>query len=106
MNKKIKRYLEEIDKTENKMKELDAYLKGVKAALKAEEETEMIKTIRSMKLESHELFELLNGIQNGDVVFQHNEESDSDEEEGSFVVKEDISDEMEDETYDELEENE
>ena len=84
MNKKIKRYLDEIERTEKKIAELQNYLKGVRMALKAEEENEMIKSIRGMKLNSHDLFDLLNGIQDGSIVFQA-EESDSDDASGSFV---------------------
>ena len=43
MNKKYKRYLDEIEKTETKITELQEYLKVTKAALKQEEELEMIK---------------------------------------------------------------
>ena len=38
MNRKIKRYLDEIERTEKKIEELQAYLKGVRVALKAEDE--------------------------------------------------------------------
>lgn len=103
MNRKIKRYLEEIDKTERKLEELNSYLKGIRAALRAEEETEMIKTIRGMKLEGRELFEFLNNIQSGKVVFQPNEESESDEEEGSFSFVEADQSEMGDDEHDEME---
>lgn len=88
MNRKIKRYLDEIERTEKKIEELQAYLKGVRVALKAEEENEMIKSIRSMKLNSHELFDLLNGIQDGSISFQVDEESGSNEESGSLFFKE------------------
>ena len=56
LNRRIKRYLEEIDKTERKIAELQQYLKGVQSALKQEENNEMIKSIRGMKLSSKELF--------------------------------------------------
>ena len=75
MNKRIKRYLEEIEKTEKKIAELQKYLRGVQAALKQEENNEMIKSIRGMKLNSHELFDLLNGIQDGSVSFKVDEAS-------------------------------
>ena len=88
MNRKIKCYLDEIERTEKKIEELQAYLKGVRVALKAEEENEMIKSIRSMKLNSHELFDLLNGIQDGSISFQVDEESGSNEESGSLFFKE------------------
>ena len=42
MNKKYKRYLDEIERTEAKIAELQEYLKITKAALKQEEELEMI----------------------------------------------------------------
>ena len=63
MNKKIKKYMEEIHKTEKKIADLQQYLKGLHAALKQEEDNEMIKSIRGMKLDSHALHDLLNGIQ-------------------------------------------
>ena len=37
MNKKIKKYLDEIAKTEKKIADLQQYLRGVQAALKASE---------------------------------------------------------------------
>lgn len=67
MNKKYKRYLDEIEKTEAKIAELQEYLKTTKAALKQEEELEMIKAIRSMKLKGRDLFDVLNQMQNGNV---------------------------------------
>ena len=38
MNKKIKKYLDEIAKTEKKIADLQQYLRGVQAALKQEED--------------------------------------------------------------------
>ena len=67
MNKKYKRYLDEIERTEAKIAELQEYLKITKAALKQEEELEMIKAIRSMKLKGRDLFDVLNQMQNGNV---------------------------------------
>ena len=55
--------MEEIHKTEKKITDLQQYLKGLHAALKQEEDNEMIKSIRGMKLDSHALHDLLNGIQ-------------------------------------------
>ena len=45
MNKKIKKYLDEIAKTEKKIADLQQYLRGVQAALKQEEDNEMIRCI-------------------------------------------------------------
>lgn len=103
MNRRIKRYLEEIDKTERKIAELQRYLKGIQSALKQEENNEMIKSIRGMKLSSKELFDLLNGIQDGSIRFQ----TDGDAEED--IPAEESSDEMkerEDNNYGENQGNE
>lgn len=43
--------MEEIEKTEKKISDLQQYLKGIKSALKEEENNEMIRAIRGMKLE-------------------------------------------------------
>ena len=103
LNRRIKRYLEEIDKTERKIAELQQYLKGVQSALKQEENNEMIKSIRGMKLSSKELFDLLNGIQDGSVRFQVNGASEEN------IPVEESSDEMrerEDNNYGEDQEDE
>ena len=84
MNKKIKKYLDEIAKTEKKIADLQQYLRGVQAALKQEEDNEMIRCIRGMKMENGQLYDLLDGIQNGTVKFQVSRESDE-EGSGSFV---------------------
>lgn len=102
MNRKIKRYLDEIDRTEKKITELQQYLKGVRVALREEENNEMIKSIRGMKLQGKELFQLLNGIQDGSISFVMSEESE--EETGSFIYREN-QDEREDEYNGEMEEN-
>ena len=47
--------MEEIEKTEKKISDLQQYLKGIKSALKEEENNEMIRAIRGMKLEGEEL---------------------------------------------------
>ncbi|MFR8179845.1 MAG: DUF4315 family protein [Dorea sp.] len=86
LNRKIKKYLDEIEKTEKKIADLEMYLKGVRSALKEEENNEMIKSIRGMKLKGQELFDLLNGIQDGTISFVASGESE--EESGSFVVQE------------------
>lgn len=102
MNRKIKKYLDEIEKTEKKIADLEMYLKGVRSALKEEENNEMIKSIRGMKLKGQELFDLLNGIQDGTISFVASGES---EESGSFVVQEEKR-ESEENEYGEMEEME
>ena len=46
MNKRIKKYMEEIEQTESKIADLQVYLKGIRNALKEEEDKEMVKSIR------------------------------------------------------------
>ena len=58
MNKKIKKYLDEIAKTEKKIADLQQYLRGVQAALKQEEDNEMIRCIRGMKMDNDQLYDL------------------------------------------------
>lgn len=109
MNKRIKRYLDEIEKTEKKIADLQQYLKGVQSALKQEENNEMIKSIRSMKLDSHQLFDLLNGIQDGSIIFTTDGEFKSgDSEEDSLFVGEQMHRALESEefSYGENEEDE
>lgn len=65
MNKKLKRYLEEIDRTEEKIAELQGHLKNIRAAQKQEEDLEIVRSIRGMKLSGRDLFALLNGLQDG-----------------------------------------
>ena len=103
LNRKIKKYLDEIEKTEKKIADLEMYLKGVRSALKEEENNEMIKSIRGMKLKGQELFDLLNGIQDGTISFVASGESE--EESGSFVVQEEKR-ESEENEYGEMEETE
>ena len=95
MNKKIKKYLDEIAKTEKKIADLQQYLRGVQAALKQEEDNEMIRCIRGMKMDN-------DGIQSGKVKFQVSRESD-DEGSGSFVFTEENKEEYQN---GEMEENE
>lgn len=44
MNKKIKKYLDEIAKTEKKIADLQQYLRGVQAALKQDDQPEGLET--------------------------------------------------------------
>lgn len=70
MNKKLMRYLDEADRTEAKIAELQEHLKGVRAAQKAEEDIEIVKSIRSMKLDGRELLAMLTGLQDGTMKIQ------------------------------------
>lgn len=76
MNKRIEKYLEEIEKTEKKISDLQVYLKGIKNSLKEEEEKEMVRSIRSMNLDRSDLLSFLQGLQDGSVTFQVNQKED------------------------------
>ena len=70
MNRKLKRYLEEEEKTVAKIAELQEHLKTLRIAKKQEEDTEIIRSIRGMKLDGRTLFQVLNGIQDGGIDIQ------------------------------------
>lgn len=70
MNKRIKKYLEEIEKTEEKIEQLQSYVKGVRVALKQEEDNEIIKSIRSKKMSTEELVDFLSQIQDDSICLE------------------------------------
>ena len=74
MNMKLKKILEDIQKTEDKIAELQEHLKRQNTLKQQMEDVEIIKSFRSMKLDSRELLVLLDGIQKGTVTIQMNEE--------------------------------
>jgi predicted RNase H-like nuclease (RuvC/YqgF family) len=74
--KKLKRIVEEINKTEQKIAQWQEYLKQLRQQRKQLEDQEIIKTIRSMQLGGTEMLDMLDGIQNGSVVFVSDEEGD------------------------------
>lgn len=55
MNRKLKRYLEEEEKTVAKIAELQEHLKTLRIAKKQEEDTEIIRSIRGMKLDGRKI---------------------------------------------------
>lgn len=61
--------MEEIEQTESKIADLQVYLKGIRNALKEEEDKEMVKSIRGMNLDRKDLHALLNGLRDGNVTF-------------------------------------
>ena len=74
MNMRLKKVLDDIQKTEDKILELQEYVKKLKIQKKQMEDAEIIKTIRSMKMDSREMLTFLDGIQNGTVTMQFDEE--------------------------------
>ena len=74
MNMRLKKVLDDIQKTEDKILELQEYVKKLKIQKKQMEDAEIIKAIRSMKMVSREMLTFLDGIQNGTVTMQFDEE--------------------------------
>lgn len=74
MNMKLKKILDDIQKTEDKIEELQEHLKRQNTLKQQMEDMEIIKSFRSMKLDSRELLVLLDGIQKGTVTIQMNED--------------------------------
>ena len=74
MNMRLKKVLDDIQKTEDKILELQEYVKKLKIQKKQMEDAEIIKAIRSMKMDSREMLTFLDGIQNGTVTLQFAEE--------------------------------
>lgn len=82
MSKKLKKFLNDAEKTESKIAELEEYLRNVRAAQKKEEDNEIVRAIRSTKLGGRDLLALLENIQAGNVTFQttvNNENKTSEE---------------------------
>lgn len=69
MGKKLQKYLDEAEKTEQQIVELEERLRTIRAAQKKEEDSEIIRAIRSTKMGGRELLALLDNIQAGNVTF-------------------------------------
>lgn len=69
MNVKLKRVIEEIEKTEKKISEWQEQLKLLRQQRKQLEDQEIIKAIRSRQLSGADMLELLDGIQDGSIRF-------------------------------------
>ena len=63
MSKKLKKFLNDAEKTESKIAELEEYLRNVRAAQKKEEDNEIVRAIRSTKLGGRDLLALLENFQ-------------------------------------------
>ena len=59
MGKKLQKYLDEAEKTEQQIAELEERLRTIRAAQKKEEDSEIIRAIRSTKMGGRELLALL-----------------------------------------------
>ena len=78
MNKKLNRLIEDEEITMAKIEELQKHLKDVRAARKQEEDQEIVRCVRTRKLGSRALLELLEGIQDGRVVVEPLPDSEPD----------------------------
>ena len=74
MNMRLKKVLDDIQKTENKILELQEHVRQLRIQKKQMEDAEIIKAIRSMKMDSRKMLTFLEGIQNGTVTMQFDEE--------------------------------
>ena len=75
MNTKLSRILDEVKRTEEKIAAWQGHLEELNIRKKQLEDAEIIKSIRSMKLESREMLAFLEHIQNG-MVDVRQEQSD------------------------------
>lgn len=69
MNKKLRRVLNEIRKTEKKIATWQEHLGELNVQREMLEDAEILKSVHSMRLGSWELLSVLEGIQQGTVVF-------------------------------------
>ena len=69
-SKKQRRLIEEEEKALKKISELQDYVKELREARKKEEDVEILRTLRSLKLGAWDLYNLLTGIQEGTVIIQ------------------------------------
>lgn len=76
MSKKLNRVLDEIQKTEEKIAVWQEHLRELNTLREQLENQEIIKSIRSMKLDSRRMLEFLEGIQSGTVSMRCAEEED------------------------------
>lgn len=67
MNKKLSKVLDEIQRTEEKIAEWQEHLQELNILRKQLEEREIVKSFRSLKLQSRQMLEILTGIQNGTI---------------------------------------
>ncbi len=69
MNRALRRVLSEIQRTEEKIEVWNKHLEELMVRKKQLEDEEILKSVRSMRLRSDELFAMLEGIQSGTISF-------------------------------------
>ena len=80
-SRRLKKLIEEEEKTIARIAELQDLLKEIREARKKEEDLEIIKSIRSMKLGARDLFDLLTAISEGNLSEELREQLLADQEE-------------------------
>lgn len=95
-SRKLKRLIEEEEKTMSRISELQDFLKEIREARKKEEDLEIVRSIRSMKLGARDLLDLLTAIQDGNLSDELREQllSVSEEAEGDEAAPELSGNEM------------
>ena len=86
LSKRLKRLIEDEERTMAKLEELQTHLKEVRIARKHEEDQEIVR--RTMKLGARDLMELLYGIQSGSISIETlpvEDEEEAVEEEAAFT---------------------
>ena len=78
MNKKLRRVLDEIQKTEKKIAAWQEHLGELNVQREMLEDAEILKSVHSMRLGSWELLSVLEGIQQGTAVFSEKPGTDMD----------------------------
>ena len=94
MNMRLKKVLDDIQKTENKILELQEHVRQLRIQKKQMEDAEIIKAIRSMKMDSRKMLTFLDGIQNGTVTMQFEGNLSMDSSETGIKKEENMDSEM------------
>ena len=82
MNKRIRKCLREEDQIDKKVAELLAHKADLEVARTQEEDKEIVRVMRGMNLEKHDLADLLDGLRNGEISLLKSDDF-LDEEDGS-----------------------
>lgn len=98
MSRRLRRCLSEEDRIDKKIAELLSQKADLEVARVQEEEKEIVRVIRGMKLEKHELADLLEGLRKGEVSLLKSDDF-LDEDDGSTDAPEDIAGAPEDDPY-------
>lgn len=104
-SRKLKRLIESEERLESRISQLQEELKIVRESRKKEEELEMVRSIRGLKLEAKELFDLLEGIQDGTVSLEMQQPMDSGQADEEVNVLDGTEDKEETEDYADRKEN-